>query len=375
MSTKTIAILAALAVVGLLLVAATPAPPAPPAPRAPASPAAAPAPPAPPAEDHFYFFSAGGTWLGVQIGDIDEERARALGLKEEMGAEVQEVVPDSPAAEAGLEEKDVILEYQGTPVQGVAQLTRMVRETPAGRTVRLKVFRDGSPRELTVKMTEREGRRVHERRLMRRHDRPRVVIPKIDIPKIEIPDIPAIEGFGRVGYMRLGVMTDNLNEQLGEFFGVRNGEGVLVRSVMKGTPAEKAGLRAGDVIVKVDGERVSDASDLRNALRGRRDRDVTLTIVRDRKEQSLKVPPPPKGERARPRSRPIEDDEEETESLKRELRQEIEDLEEEDLTGHDVERIRKDVERIKQDVRKKVMKEKDKIKEEARRMVEASRFI
>src|SRR5262245_31179520 len=101
-------------------------------------------------------FRSGGSYLGVQIADVDADRAKELGLKEEMGAEIQEVSPGSPAEQAGLQKDDVITEYQGTRIEGVAQLTRLVHETPAGRSATLKVVRDGSSRTVQVKMAERE---------------------------------------------------------------------------------------------------------------------------------------------------------------------------------------------------------------------------
>ncbi len=265
----------------LFLVAAAPAPPTPP-PTPPAQPA--PAPLLPPRD--VFFFSSGSSWLGVSIADITPERARELKLKEETGAEVRAVQPGSPAAEAGLKEEDVILEYQGSRVEGCAQLTRMVRETPPGRTVTLEVWRDGSSRSVKVKVAEHEGPRGHRRMI----ERQRIEIPHIEIPEIDIPDF---ENLGSLpASVRLGASVENLTDQLGEYFGVKGGQGVLVRSVHKGSPGEEAGLRAGDVITRVDDERIADTSDLRSALRDRRGKEVTLSIVRDRREQRLTIAAP-----------------------------------------------------------------------------------
>src|SRR5437867_2723167 len=170
-------------------------------------------------------------------------------MKEETGALITSVLPDSPAEEAGLEEEDVILEYQGTRIEGAMQLTRMVRETPAGRTVTLKVLHGGQTRTAQVRMTEHEAD-FHRGRFNRR-----IEIPPIEIPDIDIPDIPDLEGIP--SSFRLGVSVEDVGGQLGEYFGLKEGEGVLVRSVKKGTPADTAGMRAGDVIIKVDGERIT----------------------------------------------------------------------------------------------------------------------
>ncbi|HYS03840.1 MAG TPA: PDZ domain-containing protein [Candidatus Dormibacteraeota bacterium] len=287
----------------LLLLAAAPASAARPAP--PPSPASGetpstprPAPRAP--RDHMIFMSSEGSWLGVSIADITSERAKELGMKEETGAEVTSVMPGSPAEEAGLQKKDVILEYQGTRIEGAMQLTRMVRETPPGRTVTVKTLRDGETRVVKVKVAEHDGEE-HGGMFHRR-----IEIPPIEMPDIDLPDIPFL---GSVpSSSRLGVSVENLGDQLGEYFGVKSGDGVLVRSVKKGSPAESAGLRAGDVIVKVDGERISDAADLRSLLRGHRGKAFPISIVRDRREQNVTVTlpkpeEPPEEEQEESRSR------------------------------------------------------------------------
>jgi membrane-associated protease RseP (regulator of RpoE activity) len=233
-------------------------------------------------------FRSGGPRLGIEIDDLTADRAKELGLKEEAGVEIEAVVPDSPAEKAGLKKGDVVTRYQETRVDSAMQLRRLVRETPAGRTVTLQVFRDGASRNVSVKLAEMEE---DGREIIRRHH---IEIPPIDIPDIEIPDIPH---FGMLaGHVRLGAEVESLGEQLAEFFGVKSGGGVLVRSVMKGGPGEAAGLKAGDVIVRVDGEAVTDHGDLRTALRDRRGKELKLGIVRDKREMALTVAAPKEGE-------------------------------------------------------------------------------
>ena len=91
---------------------------------------------------------------------------------------------------------------------------------------------------------------------------------------------------------RSGLMVENLTPQLGDFFGAKNGQGVLVRSVEKGSRAEKAGFRAGDVIVKVNGESISDSGDFTHAMHGRKSSAVNVSIIREKKEQNLTLPLP-----------------------------------------------------------------------------------
>ena len=284
MSRNLVAVLTA-----LLFLAAAPAHSAP-APPAPAQeddesemtgPPEAPEPPEAPAP--FTYFVSGGSWLGISIADIDAARAKELGLKEEMGAEIKSVAPASPAEESGLKTGDVIVSYQGERVEGAAQLTRLVRETPAGRKVSLQIFRGGTTRTITVKIGEGRGP-LGDLRERRHHS---IRIPPIEIPDIEIPDVPALGGIP--SSVRLGAQVESLTQELGEYFGVKDGEGVLVRKVIKGGPGEAAGLRAGDVIVKVGDEKIADPSDLRSALRERHGKEVAVVVVRDRKERTLTV--------------------------------------------------------------------------------------
>jgi membrane-associated protease RseP (regulator of RpoE activity) len=251
-------------------------------------------------------FRSGGSWLGVQIADVDAARAKELGLKEEMGAEVQSVSPGSPAEEAGLKEGDVITEYQGTRIEGVAQLTRLVHETPTGRNATLKFMRDGAARTVQVKVGARDGEHdgdmgKHVEVMGGPHGYAKVWhqsgdddTPDVDVENLdEVPNLINLSGL-MGGRPRLGVNVDTVGKQLAEYFGIKQGHGVLVTSVTKDGPGAAAGLKAGDVIVKVEEESIEDVSDLHMALRDHRDKEVHLTIVRDHKEQTVTVPPLPK---------------------------------------------------------------------------------
>lgn len=261
-----------------------------------------PPPPAPP--DAMIFFQAGGTYLGVGVKEINAERAKALKLKEEYGVEITTVEPDSPADKAGLKAGDVVLEYNGQRVEGTQQFVRFVRETPPGRTVRLTVFRNGATQTLTATVAERKGRTFN------------FPAPKIDEDvRIRIQrelegamrDVPRVTMSWRAGM--LGIEGEPLKgSQLAEFFGVK--EGVLVRGVMKDSPAEKAGLKPGDVIVKVDDRSVEEPRDISAALRAAREaskKTLPVAVVREKREMTLQVTldePPPAPPRA-PRSRRV----------------------------------------------------------------------
>ena len=229
----------------------------------------------------------GAAWLGVTLKDITADKVRDLKLPGEYGALVESVDADSPAAKAGLQKGDVIVEFAGERVRSEAQLRRLIRETPAGRTVSLQVIRDGQARVLNAKLQSRTN-----------HYNFNVQVPEIHIPPIN-PQLFDFRGFNfqfDAGRHNLGISGDELTSQLASYFGVKQGKGVLVREVLVGSPAEKAGLKAGDVIVAVDGKSVATVTELREALEikpseeeRKEERKVNLTVVRDRHEQTVPV--------------------------------------------------------------------------------------
>jgi len=225
------------------------------------------------------------SYLGVDIVNITSDRLGALKLKEEQGVEVTMVDQDAPAGKAGIKEHDVILTMNGTVIESKSQLQRMIHETPPGRVVTLGLSRDGQPMTIKVQLADRRN----EFALMgpnKFKDKDfHIEIPPIpNIPDIDIPNIGVVYVHSS---MRSGVMVENLTPQLGEFFGAKNGEGVLVRSVEKGSRAEKAGLRAGDVITRVGDQPVHDTSDFTHALHSHGAGSVSVAVIRDKKEQTL----------------------------------------------------------------------------------------
>jgi predicted metalloprotease with PDZ domain len=236
-----------------------------------------------------YFYAGGRSYLGVDIRDVTTDRLSALKLKEERGVEITMVDGDAPAGKAGLREHDVILDFNGTAIESEEQIRRLIREVPPGRTVTLGISRDGAPMKINVQLAD-HGTVVAQAA-------PRVFVPT---PRVrEFPrnsmDLPfQIQTYSSV----LGVQTESLTRQLGDFFGVKDGEGVLVRSVEKGSAAEKAGLKAGDVIVKADNEKLTDRSDLSHILRNHRTGGkMTMVVMRDKHEQTLTVTLPDRGSR------------------------------------------------------------------------------
>jgi serine protease Do len=227
--------------------------------------------------------SGGASYLGVDIEDVTADRLGALKLKEEKGAEVNFVDPDAPAGKAGMKEHDVILSMNGTSVDSAAQLRRMIKETPAGRVVTFVVSRDGQPLTLKVQLAEKNEWAAGPKAKDFHVEMPDMhfSMPDIDIPSMNMVVVTQSA--------RSGLTVENITPQLGEFFGVKNGNGVLVRAVEKGSRAEKAGFRAGDVIVKINDQTVHDTSDFTHAVRSRNGNSVNIGVMRDKKEQNLNL--------------------------------------------------------------------------------------
>jgi serine protease Do len=241
----------------------------------------------------------GGSYLGVDTRDVTSDRLADLKLKEEHGVEVTLVDQDAPAGKAGIKEHDVILSINGNQVESVEQLRRMIREIPPGRLVTLGLSRGGQSMTLKAQLADRK----------KTFGMPSGKSFNFTMPAIPaIPALPAMPSVNATPFVpemdmpvsivvmhssaRSGLMVENLTPQLGDFFGAKNGKGVLVRSVEKGSRAEQAGFRAGDVIVKVNGESISDSGDFTHAMHGRKSSAVTVSIIREKKEQNLTLTVP-----------------------------------------------------------------------------------
>lgn len=267
------------------------------------------APPKPPAQRKvsearvFNLGPASGSYLGIGVQEINADRARELKLPEVHGVEVTRVEEDSPAAKAGLMKGDVVLEYNGQRVEGTEQFVRLVRETPPGRQATLLISRNGVTQTVTATIGERRNfvYRVRpdlgEWEELRESWRSMWPDPKFqenmarlqeDLRRLRqrMPDMPGV--FMAIRSGMLGIEAETLNTQLAEFFGVK--QGVLVRSVAKDSAAEKAGIKAGDVIVRIDNEEVATASALGRRVREMESRaSFPLTVVRNRQEMVLNV--------------------------------------------------------------------------------------
>lgn len=244
--------------------------------------------PAPRAHAATIVVGGSGSYLGVGVLDVDSDRAKALKLKEDRGVEVSSVTEGGPADKAGIKQGDVVLEYNGQPVEGIEQFQRLVHETPAGRQVKVEVWRNAAPLTLTATVETRKGFSLES--------------PDLDInvfgnpPTFDMGSMPAVAPFDMPRIMtitpsrRLGIEGEGLGEepQFAEFLGVK--EGVLVKSVAKNSAAEKAGIKAGDVITRIGDTKVFNSHDITGTLRAnRQNQTFNVTVVRNKKEMQVTV--------------------------------------------------------------------------------------
>ncbi len=310
--------------------------------------------------------SGTSSYLGVDIADITGDRLGALKLKEEQGVEVTMVDQDAPAGKAGIKEHDVILTVNGTAIESKTQLQRMIHETPAGRVITLGLSRDGQPMTIKVQLGDRRSEFPH---IAKNKDNDfHFEMPAMpEMPEFEVPNIGVVYVHSS---MRSGVMVENLTPQLGDFFGVKNGNGVLVRSVEKGSRAEKAGLRAGDVITRVADQPVHDTSDFTHALHSRKGGSVSVGVIRDKKEQTITLTLPERKESGEMLEESLEEPEidAETQVDISEVQDEIAKLRPQIDLAMDV--AKEESRKASEEMRKALCAQQKQIKEQARKLSE-----
>lgn len=286
-----------------------PAPPAdaPPMPEAPGEPSA-----------HFSMFIGGGSFLGVYAEDINKENMARYGMREARGVGITQVVKDSPAEKAGLKKDDVIVRFEGDSVTSVRKLNRLVSEVAPDQTVKLGISRGGGEQEVSVTIGKRnqsmnaferlqglEGMRGLEelkglegleglkdlKGLDKMKEFNWTMPPNANVWKWQ--GGPGEDGmiFALGNHRRIGASTMQLTKQLADYFGIADGQGVLVTSVADDSPAAKAGLKAGDVITAIDGDKIEGAGDLARGINKKKDGDVTLTVIRSKNQRTITVTP------------------------------------------------------------------------------------
>jgi membrane-associated protease RseP (regulator of RpoE activity) len=239
------------------------------------------------------------SYLGVQTQEISKENFSKFGLSSVRGVGIEKVVENSPAAQAGLQNNDVIIRFDGEEVESILKLNRLISEVAPDHVAKLTVLRGGSEREINVTMGKRDslpfqyGFRTENLQ----------ALPNIQVmpatPLLQGRVFPPAQGEGdrnvfvwRGGASRqIGVGVTALTNQLGGYFGITEGTGLLINNVRENSPAAKAGLKAGDIIVEADGKAVKGQTDLIRAINEKKEGDISLTIIRDRNRQTVRVTP------------------------------------------------------------------------------------
>jgi serine protease Do len=221
-----------------------------------------------------------GSYLGIGVADVDSERLKSLNLENESGVQILRLLSGGPAEKAGLKPGDILLSYNGENILGGRQLGRLVSETPAGRRVKIKYWREGNVQSCVVTTAiAPEAGSDFEAKLRDQMNWLRSTMP-MDVPT------PLLVWRNRI----LGIVVEPLDPQLATFFGVK--EGVLVRYVDKSSPAEAGGMRSGDVLTAIGKQVISNPRDVSMCIRNQTaSKQVTVSLVRDHKPLKLAITP------------------------------------------------------------------------------------
>ncbi|MGA9061163.1 MAG: PDZ domain-containing protein [Terracidiphilus sp.] len=229
-------------------------------------------------------------YLGVDVSDVDADKAQALKLKEVRGAVITLIDHDAPAGQIGLRVNDVVLAINGQNVESAEQLRRTLRDIPPGRKIRLEISRDGNIQTLAVQLVDRKA--------MERDIWIRMEIDVDGIAPAPPPGLGLMEGSGDVAMpgsgfhmsiftstLNVGALVEPLTSQMAEYFGVQGG--LMVKQVTRKSEAAAAGFKAFDVILKVGSDSINTSADWDRALRSNVGKPVPVTILRDKKQQTL----------------------------------------------------------------------------------------
>lgn len=244
-------------------------------------------------------------YLGIDIRDVTDDQVKPLNLKEARGAEIIDVDHDGPACKSGLMLHDVILQMNGQTIESQAQLRKMLRDTPAGRTVSFVISRNGQQQTISVQMANRQE--VEREAWQQRYRVPAPDSPafesshlatgflRSDAASVTTPDGPK----GHRDFLGMtmilsssftGAKLEVMGPQLAQYFGAE-GAGLLVRSVDTDSPADHAGIKAGDVVVRVNQIPVASGNDWSRTVRENRGKPVSVVILRDKQERTLTLTP------------------------------------------------------------------------------------
>ena len=215
-------------------------------------------------------YAAERAWLGVVLQPLTDDIKEAMDIdQDQRGVLISEVIDGSPAEKSGLEDGDVIIEIDGKETRTVTIATRAVKSFEPGDEVKIVILRDGKRDVLTAQLGEREE----------------------TLTLKQMPDIGNIfKQFMHSAGGYLGVRIEDVSSELGEYFGVGENEGVLVVEVVEDSPAEEAGLKDGDVILKFDGKDIKGADQLVEYVRDTEPgEEVEVEIKRKRRTKTIEV--------------------------------------------------------------------------------------
>ncbi|HUA99114.1 MAG TPA: PDZ domain-containing protein [Terracidiphilus sp.] len=229
-------------------------------------------------------------YMGVLFGDVDSDSAAKLKLKEMRGAVITLIDHDAPAAQAGIRVNDVVVQMNGQAVDGAEQFSRMLREIPAGRSVSLLISRDGNLQTIAVTLVDRKKMEHDVWNRLDSGEDGSGSAPAMGILGAPGGDVPATSGgfhmpFIGASTLNVGALVEPLTSQMADYLGIQGG--LMIKQVARKSEAEKAGLKAFDVILKVGGDTISTTADWDRALRANKDRPAPVTILRDRKQQTV----------------------------------------------------------------------------------------
>jgi len=264
-----------------------------------------------------FHFDGDGGYLGVLTQEVSKDNFAKFGLKDVRGVAIEKVLENSPAAAAGLQAGDVIVRVNGEEIASSRKLTRLIGEIDPDHQVKLTVSRNGSEREITATVGKRPGMSFGNGNFSFSTPEP---FGKLDLEKFkglenlkdmpvlknfpDMKDFPKGEGFKSFTFpegngqvfswssgsgRQIGIGVYAVTKQLGERYGVDGG--VMINEVRENSPAAKAGLKAGDIIVEAGGKAVKNDFDLIRVVNEKKEGDVQLTIVRDGKRQTISVTP------------------------------------------------------------------------------------
>ncbi len=250
------------------------------------------------------------SYLGVDVRDVSDDQVAGLKLKEARGAEIIRVDHDGPAGKMGLREHDVVVQMNGTAIEGEEQIRRMLHETPPGKAIVLVISRDGQQLTVNAQMADRNEveRQAWEQHVTSAALQP-VASPQAPATGLPGEDAGAGVSTGASGaamtsrYSKsflgtllmtpsyTGVVLERISPQLATFFGAATGSGLLVRNVVENSPAAMAGLKAGDVVVRANARTVVSMTDWAKTIRDAKGRPVTVVVMRDRVEKTFTLTP------------------------------------------------------------------------------------